>query len=135
MTCVGRKYLRSMLIDESRAYGFTIAFWGAGVVLIEAFGVPDMLEALTYGFGAVVGFGLLALTTFDKPTRTVDRENPKYPILATIHYLASLLPILIAGGLVELLPPLPAFFIAGMTVSIMYNLLSLLEEDISELLV
>lgn len=121
-----------MLIDESRAYGFTIAFWGSGTVLVNAFGAPNMIEALTYGFGAVVGFALLAITTFDEPTRTVNRKEPQFPILATIHYLASLLPIVISGLLVKLAPALTAFFLSGMTVSVMYNLLALLEENISE---
>lgn len=122
-----------MLAGESRAYGFTIGFWGSGAVLVHNFGVPGVFNALMYGLGAVTGFGLLAISIFG-PTNEVERADSHYLSLASIHYLASLAPILIAGLLARALPATPAFFVGGLSVSLVYNLLSLFEEEISELL-
>lgn len=122
-----------MLAGESRAYGFTIGFWGSGAVLIHNFGVPGVFNAMMYGLGAVTGFGVLALTIFG-PTSQVKRADSQYLSLASIHYLASLAPMLVAGLLARTLPAAPAFFIGGLSVSLVYNLLSLFEEEISEFL-
>lgn len=126
--------LRSILAGESRAYGFTISFWGSGAVLISNFGVPGVLGALMYGLGAVTGFGILALYSFGAE-KEVKKTNSQYLALASVHYLASLAPILVAGLLARYLTSVPAFFVGGLSVSLLYNLLALLEEDISEVLV
>lgn len=123
-----------MLAGESRAYGFTIAFWGSGAVLINSFGMPGVFQALVYGLGAVTGFGILAVMSFGGATKEVEKDESEYLALATVHYLASLAPIAFAGLLARTGRPFPAFFVGGLGVSLLYNLLSMLEEDISELL-
>lgn len=129
-----QKFLKSMLAEESRAYGFTISFWGSGAVLVNSFGTPDTVLALMYGLGAVTGFGILAVNSFGGVTEEVEREDSTYMALGTIHYLASLVPIVIAGFIASHLNAFSAFFIGGLSVSLIYNLLALLEEDISEIL-
>lgn len=131
---MAENFLRSMLAGESRAYGFTIAFWGAGVVLSDSFGLPGMFQALSYGVGAVTGFALLALKSFEDATVEVNRSENEYRVLASLHYLASLAPIVIAGGLSRFFTVFPAFFLGGLSVSLTYNILALLEEDLSELI-
>lgn len=121
-----------MLAGESRAYGFTIGFWGSGAVLINTFGTPGVFRALIYGLGAVTGFGILAMNSFGGATQEVEKKESEYLALATVHYLASLAPIAIAGVLAKFLTAMPAFFIGGLSVSMTYNLLAMLEEDISE---
>lgn len=131
---MAEKFLRSMLAGESRAYGFTISFWGSGAVLINSFGAPNTIQALMYGLGAVTGFGLLTLLSFDGATSEVKKTEVQLKVLSTIHYLASLAPIIIAGIISKNLTVLPAFFVGGISVSLTYNILALLEEDISEAL-
>lgn len=87
-----------------------------------------------YGLGAVTGFGLLALMSFDGATSEVEKTEVQLKVLSTIHYIASLAPILVAGLISKNLDVLPAFFVGGLSVSLTYNLLALLEEDISEFL-
>ncbi|MFB6174415.1 MAG: hypothetical protein ABEJ87_00370 [Candidatus Nanohalobium sp.] len=128
-----QNFLRSMLAGESRAYGFTIGFWGTGAVLVNAFGAPNMFHALSYGLGAVLGFGVLAVASFGGARQEVKKNESEYLALATVHYMASLAPIVFAGLLAHTFSAYPAFFLGGLGVSLLYNLLSLLEEDISEL--
>lgn len=128
-----RNYLQSLLAGESRAYGFTIAFWGSGAMLINAHGVPGIERALLYGLGAVTGFGVLAVAAFGKTGKKVDYENPEYIVLGMIHYIAALIPIYLSYLInSSALTPGWKFFLSGMVVSTVYNILAVLEEDIVE---
>lgn len=53
------------------AYGFTIAFWGSGLLLINEFGLLHTVDLLEYAVGAGTGFGLLAVATFGGTVNTV----------------------------------------------------------------
>ena len=130
-----RSYLRGLLAGESRAYGFTIAFWGSGSILINQFGVPNFIEAVSYGSGAVTGLALLALIAFKSTLTTIDNVETKNLVLSTIHYLAALIPLVVSKIIVDNTTNAAiAFFLSGTSVSIVYNSLSILEEDIARLL-
>jgi hypothetical protein len=124
-------FLRSILAGESRAYGFTIAFWGSGILLIQAYGMPQLPEILGYGFGAVAGFGLISVLAFRQAFNTVEYERPQYLVLSMVHYLAALAPIVVTNYLTWL-EPMHAFFFSGMAVSVVYNLVMLVEEYLAE---
>lgn len=125
-------YLRSMLAGESRAYGFTIAFWGSGALLINEFGAPDITLALSYGFGAVLGFGLLALATFR--SRNAESSDQALLVLSTMHYLSALMPMVFTHLAIQQgLSTELTFLIAGMSVSVLYNLLAVIEEDVARI--
>lgn len=118
-------------MKESRAYGFTIAFWGAGAILIKANGLPNLLEALSYGGGAVIGFGLL---TFIAYHRTLDRasyEENGVMILSMVHYISALVPIALAAYFAKIISPW-SFLLTGVATSTAYNLGMLVEEALSE---
>jgi len=125
-----KEFLRSILAQESRAYGFTLSFWGSGALLIGKFGVPNLLEILLYVFGAVIGFGILAIIAFRQAFSTVEYEEPQYLVLSMIHYIAALAPIIITNYLLTL-DHYIAFVLSGVTVSTVYNLLMLAEERVS----
>jgi len=130
-----RKQLKYLLAGESRAYGFTIAFWGSGALLINNFGAPNFIEAFSYGAGAVTGFGVLALLAFKQISE--DLKSPKYTalVLSSVHYIASLIPFIITQIIIENISnPSTAFFLSGISVSATYNALSVLEEDIAEII-
>jgi len=120
-----------MLAGESRAYGFTIAFWGSGALLINEFGAPNIFMALSFGFGAVLGFGILTLSAFN--SGRAESSDEAILLLSTIHYLSALIPMIVTHGLIQLeTASEPTFLLAGLSVSMLYNLLALLEEDIAE---
>ena len=130
-----KNYMRSMVSGESRAYGFTIAFWGSGALLINEFGAPDIFLALSFGFGAILGFGLLALSLFGTKSEA-QTEDKAVLVLATIHYLSALAPMIFTHLVIQTgLPVEIKFLFGGMGVSVLYNVLSIVEEDIAELAV
>jgi hypothetical protein len=127
------QYLQSMLAGESRAYGFTVAFWGSGALLINQFGAPNILQALSYGFGAVLGFGLLAFATMKGADS--EKSEDTFMVLSTVHYLSALMPMIFTHLAIQLnFGSIPTFLIGGASVSMLYNLLAVLEEDIAELI-
>ena len=130
-----RNHLRSLLAGESRAYGFTIAFWGSGAILINSFGTPNFIEAVSYGAGAITGFGILALLAFRGISKDLESSQGAALVLSSIHYLAALLPLTASQLIVENISGAStAFFLSGLSVSVIYNSLSVLEEDIAELI-
>lgn len=126
-----RDFLRSTLEKESRAYGFTIAFWGSGAMLIAEQGLPTLTEALSYGGGAVIGFGLLTLLAYRRALGKPEYENDGVMILGMVHYLSALVPIVLAVYFAEMASPW-SFVFAGAFTSIAYNLGMLVEEALSK---
>lgn len=131
---MNRAFMRNLLMEESFAYGFTIAFWGSGLLLINEFGLLHTVGLLEYAVGAVTGFGLLAVATFGGAVNTVEVDgSPSYFVLAGIHYLSGIVPIVVTHFLLFLaLSKGLTLFLAGALVSILYNLFAALEEVLSE---
>jgi hypothetical protein len=133
---VNRQFLRRLLVEEAFAYGFTIAFWGSGILLIDAFGLPGTRGVFAYAAGAVSGFGVLAVASFGGAIQPVEPDSsPQYLVLAAVHYLAAFLPIAATHLLVAAdLGALPTLFLAGGAVAVLYNLTVALEEAVAEAL-
>lgn len=127
-----RNFLKDALVQESRAYGFTIAFWGSGALLIKYSGLPTLTQALMYGLGALFGFGLLSIyiyrSAFDEPD---TEEESEVLVLSMIHYFGALLPMIAAYYASRIVEPVN-FFVTGASVSILYNLGMVAEEVLSE---
>lgn len=131
---MNRAFFRTLLVEESFAYGFAIAFWGSGVLLINAYGLPHTPGVFAYAVGAITGFGLLAVASFGGAFVTVSPDrSPQYVVLAGIHYLASLVPIAFTHLLLAAsLGRMPSLFAAGAGVSVLYNVAAAVEEAVSE---
>jgi len=129
-----RAFLQDTLARESRAYGFTIGFWGSGAMILNQLGIPSALEILAFGFGSVLGFGLLTLYVYKDALKPVTHQDVQIIALSMVHYIAALVPI-IAAYYLSNLPGLWAFLTAGMAVSIGYNLGMFLEQILAEKLV
>lgn len=124
-------FLRQTLAQESKAYGFTIAFWGSGALLIAENGLPSLLEALAYGGGAVTGFGLLTLLVYHQALGKPEYQDSNIVILSMIHYLSALLPVVVTFYLAGIGSPW-SFLLSGAAASILYNLGMVAEEYVSE---
>lgn len=120
---MNRAFMRSLLVEESFAYGFTIAFWGSGLLLINEYGLLHTTGLLEYAIGAITGFGVLAIATFGGAVDTIEvQDPPSYFVLAGIHYLSGLIPIIAIHLLLS--GPLgkeTTLFLAGMAVDVLYN--------------
>jgi hypothetical protein len=122
-------FLRSTLIEESRAYGFTLAFWGSGALLIQHYGPPNLEQVIMYVGGALLGFGLLTMWAFREAFTTATAEDPEYLVLSMVHFVSAIVPILVTFmvlGIGDF-----AFLISGFSVATIYNILMVAEERMS----
>ncbi|PSH00030.1 MAG: hypothetical protein BRC28_01320 [Nanohaloarchaea archaeon SW_4_43_9] len=126
-----KNFLRSTLANESKAYGFTIAFWGSGALLVNYSGLPTVSEALMYGLGAITGFAALILYSYRNTFSEIEYEESDVMVLSMVHYVAALLPIAITYYIGRLETPYN-FLMTGFSVSMLYNLGMILEEILSE---
>lgn len=126
--------LAGNLTAEAQAYGYTLTVWGAGAMLVSAYGPPDVTSVFLYVSGALVGFGALAAVAFGGLFERRD-SSPSSTLLAasTIHVAATLgnlavsYAAVVAARGVEL-PASWTFFLVGVQATATYNLLLLLEE-------
>jgi len=131
---MNRAFVRGLLVEEAFAYGFTIAFWGCGLLVVEAYGLLDTAGVLSYAVGAITGFGALAALTFGGVFTAVEgNSSPSYVVSAGIHYVSSLVPIVVthyilAAGLGKYV----SLFCIGVVVSVLYNVFTMFEEAVSE---
>lgn len=132
--------LRSVLASESRAYGFTLAFWGSGALLVGNFGLPALPQIILYTGGALLGFSVMIIWAFREAFTTVDTEEPDFLVFSMIHYMSALLPILVTWMLLNLegMRILGvegmniAFLISGFGISTLYNIFIPVEDYLSE---
>lgn len=126
-----KAFLRNILVGESKAYGFTIAFWGSGTAIVSVHGIPDIWGILALAFGAVLGFGLISIFAFGSPLHKTELHEDELLVGSMIHYIAALAPIVVSYVLVSVWDNLLGFLIAGVLISMLYNSLMILENIIS----
>lgn len=56
-----RASLSTLVVATSAPYGYTLAVWSSGALLVHSHGVPSVPDVLTFVAGAIAGFDLLAL--------------------------------------------------------------------------
>jgi hypothetical protein len=101
-------------------------------MLIAENGLPTLVEALSYGGGAVLGFGLLTVLAYHRALGEPTHDEDKIMILGMVHYFSALLPIIMAAYLAKVNPSWISFGLTGITTSVGYNLGMLVEEALSE---
>lgn len=125
------KRLAEKLAAESVAYGFSLSTWGVGALLIQQFGIPDLLNVLAYIGGGVVGFAALAAVAFSRPFGETEATPRPLVIASAIHVIATIGTLLFAELVIRLtdplFPPVAVFALAGISMSAGYNVLLTLE--------
>lgn len=71
--------LSTLLVASAAPYGYTLAVWGSGAVLLHSHGVPDVGEVFLFVAGAIAGFNLLGLLVEDAidTTMPIDRRGDR----------------------------------------------------------
>jgi hypothetical protein len=132
-----RSELANNLANESEAYGYTLSVWGAGALLIDAYGVPSILGITAYLGGALAGFATLVAVAFGGVLDTTRVETSNSPlVVSTVHVVSTGGSLAVASGVIRfsLVPPLLTFLLVGFSVTVTYNLLLLAEELLAHFL-
>jgi hypothetical protein len=83
-----RKNLRAAVGASAGPYGYTLATWTTGAVLMNARGVPDTLAALAFMAGAVMGFAFVSVLAFGGLTKHFDRERGQALLWGSFHFFS-----------------------------------------------
>lgn len=93
-----RRRLRTMVGSSAAPYGYTLATWTSGAVLTNARGIPDVLAALMFMVGAVLGFAFVGTLAFGGVTKHFDREQGEAPLIwGSFHFFSVGLAIGVAA--------------------------------------
>lgn len=82
------KSLRSAVGSSAAPYGFTLAVWTTGAVIINARGMPSAVNALEFAAGAVLAFACVGLLAFGDLTGSSGEEQPKTALWGNFHFLS-----------------------------------------------
>lgn len=130
-----RTRLADNLARESAAYGYTLSVWGAGAMLIAAYGVPEPSEVFAFVTGAVLGFALLAAVAFESPFEERAADDSDLRVASMVHVLGTLGTLAVAYGLTGLrdwgVADPVVFGAVGVLVIVSYNLALLVEAAVT----
>jgi hypothetical protein len=132
--------LAENLLSESEAYGYTLSIWGAGALLVHAFGSPGVTPIFLFIVGALAAFVTLALIAFRKPFKSVElRSERRLGAASIIHIVATLGNLLVTKAILLLTVNYHfglsvSALLIGYQATILYNLLLLLESRVVQLL-
>ncbi len=124
--------LHSNITRESIAYGYTLAVWGSGAMLISGFQFGPV-DVFMFILGGTLGFGALALIAYGGLLgRVAEVERQKFIPGSMIHILASmgtlLLNLVFMESAQQLLSKTQIFLSVGFLTTLMYNMLLLVEQ-------
>lgn len=80
--------LRSAVGSSAAPYGFTLAVWTTGAVIINARGMPSAFNALEFAAGAVLAFALVGFLAFGDLAGNSGEEQPKTALWGNFHFLS-----------------------------------------------
>lgn len=129
------KELRENITNESIAYGYTLAIWGSGALLLSNF-QTNPTDILSFVTGGVAGFALIAGIAFKGLVKEVKLDSGgNFIVTSMIHIFSSLGTVLanyfiITSG--SNLSEVVIFFIVGINTTFLFNIMLLAESYISE---
>lgn len=81
--------LRSAVAACGAPYGYTLSIWTSGALLISAHGLPNLVHALSFMVGSVVGYAVVATLAFGNLGDHDDDGMGRAPALwGNVHVLS-----------------------------------------------
>jgi len=80
--------LRSAVGSSAAPYGFTLAVWTTGAVIIGSQGLPSALNALAFAAGAVLAFAFIGFLAFGDLTGDNTEKRPRTALWGNFHFLS-----------------------------------------------
>lgn len=125
--------LRDNITDESVAYGYTLAVWGSGALLISSNTISPT-TIMSFVIGGITGFALLALIAFGKFVKQVSPETDSdFVVASMIHILASFGTVATNYFLITFsgLEGNLLFLLTGLNTTFLYNIMLMAEYYLS----
>lgn len=122
-----RAALSSIVVSSAAPYGYTLAIWSSGALILRARGLPTVAEILLFVAGAIVGFNVLGLIVEETLGQTMSIENRRDRLLAGgLDWLA----LGVVVGAVSLLSEIPSWvpwLVGPLAATLLYLLIASLQ--------
>ncbi len=92
-----RKNLRAAIGSSAAPYGYTLATWTSGGVLMSARGTPDVPAIFAFMVGAVLGFAFVGTLAFGGVGKRFEREHGEALLWGSFHFFSVGLAIGVAA--------------------------------------
>jgi hypothetical protein len=130
-----RSLLRRNVTEESPAYGYTLAIWGSGALLLTQYSITGV-TIMAYVLGGIIAFGVLSALAFGNLMTEIKEKNSKELAVSMIHLIAAFgavgLNFLFLENLGNTLTHAQSGFVAGFIATSAYNALLLVEHYVYE---
>lgn len=109
-----RRNLRAVIGSSAAPYGYTLATWTSGAMVIGARGIPTALAALSFMFGAVLGFAVVGALAFGGVSKHFDQESGEARLIwGSFHFFSVGCAIGAAALVAHLVDSFAAWPLAG----------------------
>jgi hypothetical protein len=130
------KRLARNLVSESKAYGYTLAIWGGGAILVSHYGMPSVIRVALYVGGALVAMAVLAFVAFGGLLTEQRRPEGERRLAASMVHVAATGGSLLVSYLTvvigrPLVPPAVVFALVGFLTTALYNVLLVFEDTLA----
>ncbi|MGF1473389.1 MAG: hypothetical protein ACFB50_16840 [Rubrobacteraceae bacterium] len=82
------EHLRTAVGSAVAPYGYTLATWTTGAVLMQAYGLPATVDALLFMGGAVLAFALVGMVAFGGVTTEFAHAPSRAPLWGSFHFFS-----------------------------------------------
>jgi uncharacterized membrane protein SirB2 len=108
-------------------YGYTLAIWSCGAVLLRSHGTPSFADTLLFVAGAIAGFNLLGLLAIGVlgHARSIDRRQDR--VLAGVLDWVALGAVVAAVFAISEIPGWAPWLLGPFTASVLYLVIASLQ--------
>lgn len=119
--------LSTLLVASAAPYGYTLAIWSSGALLMRSHGVPDVGDVFIFVAGAIAGFNLLGLWVEEGIKRTMPIERRGDRLLAGVLDWVAVGAVVGAVSLLAEIHGWVPWLVAPLLATVLYLLLASLQ--------
>lgn len=122
-----RSSLATIIPATAAPYGYTLAIWSCGAVLLRSHGTPSFADTLLFVAGAIAGFNLLGLLAIGVlgHARPIDRRQDR--VVAGVLDWVALGAVVAAVFAISGIPGWAPWLLGPFTATVLYLLIASLQ--------
>ena len=122
-----RSSLATVVPASATPYGYTLAIWSCGAVLLRSHGTPSLADTLMFVAGAIAGFNLLGASAFGAigHARPIDRRQDR--VLAGALDWVALGAVVAAVSVISAIHGRLPWLLGPFTATVLYLLIASLQ--------
>ncbi len=122
-----RSSLATIIPASATPYGYTLAIWSCGALLLRSHGTPSFADSLMFVAGAIVGFNVLGVLAIGVISRAKPIERRQDRVLAGVLDWVALGVAIAAVSLISEIHGWLAWLLGPFAATVLYLLLASLQ--------